>query len=140
MKMFEKSFVDAFRAGEVDAEKIDDYIEYWHTHETGNELHEFLGMTWEQYEVWVRHNNKVLNALFLDKAKPEMPICKMCGKELGVRLDDGRIIALSSYIPGNDYCYECQVEHCLNTNCDACTMGHYPDCEHLWRKKHYLEE
>ena len=28
---------------------IDEKIEYWHTHETGNSLREFLGMTEEQY-------------------------------------------------------------------------------------------
>lgn len=27
----------------------DDKIEYWHTHEMGNTLREFLGMTEEQY-------------------------------------------------------------------------------------------
>ena len=27
----------------------DDKIEYWHTHETGNSLREFLGMTEEEY-------------------------------------------------------------------------------------------
>lgn len=28
---------------------IDDKIEYWHTHETGNSLREFLGMTEQEY-------------------------------------------------------------------------------------------
>ena len=28
---------------------IDDKIEYWHTHETGNGLREFLGMTEQEY-------------------------------------------------------------------------------------------
>ena len=29
--------------------RIEDFIEYWHTHETGNSLREFLGMTKEEY-------------------------------------------------------------------------------------------
>lgn len=35
----------------LDIEKmdIDDKIEYWHTHETGNSLREFLGMTEQEY-------------------------------------------------------------------------------------------
>lgn len=28
---------------------IDEKIEYWHTHDTGNSLREFLGMTEEEY-------------------------------------------------------------------------------------------
>ena len=28
---------------------IDEKIEYWHTHETGNNLREFLGMTEKEY-------------------------------------------------------------------------------------------
>ncbi len=28
---------------------VDEKIEYWHTHETGNSLREFLGMTEQEY-------------------------------------------------------------------------------------------
>ena len=40
----------------VSADTIDDLIEYWHTHETGNSLPEFLGMTDSEYEDFVKHN------------------------------------------------------------------------------------
>lgn len=51
---FEKNFIDAFSNGEVSASDIDDYIPYWHTHETGKELHEFLGMTIDEYSLFLR--------------------------------------------------------------------------------------
>ena len=33
----------------IEKMSIDDKIEYWHTHETGNSLREFLGMTEQEY-------------------------------------------------------------------------------------------
>lgn len=50
--MMSKTFVDAFIAGEVGVHAIHDYIEYWHTHDTGNRIYEFLGMTDKQYYDW----------------------------------------------------------------------------------------
>lgn len=32
---------------------IDDWVERWHTSDTGMQLHEYLGMTWEEYGNWV---------------------------------------------------------------------------------------
>lgn len=52
--MFEKSFIEACLAGEASLDNLDDYIEYWHTHDTGNELHEFLGVTSGEYAKWLR--------------------------------------------------------------------------------------
>lgn len=34
---------------DIEKMSIDDKIEYWHTHETGNSLREFLGMTEQEY-------------------------------------------------------------------------------------------
>lgn len=47
-----KTFREAYLAGEVNQDDIHDYVEYWHTHETDNELHEFLGMTAREYSKW----------------------------------------------------------------------------------------
>lgn len=51
---FEKNFVTAYLDGEARLDSIEAYIEYWHTHETNCELHEFLGMTAYEYEQWLR--------------------------------------------------------------------------------------
>jgi DNA-directed RNA polymerase specialized sigma subunit len=37
-------------------DSIDDLVEQWNTTDTDKQLHEFLGMTWEDYCLWV--NNK----------------------------------------------------------------------------------
>ncbi len=48
--MYKKTFIDACLDAEATLFDLDDYVEYWHTHETGNSLREFLGMT--PYEYW----------------------------------------------------------------------------------------
>lgn len=40
--------------------EIDDFIEYWHKHETGNDLPEYLGMTDDEYIKWAKDSNHVL--------------------------------------------------------------------------------
>ena len=41
-------------------EKVTDPVDYWHTHETGMSLREFLGMTAEQYEEFlIQGDNKI---------------------------------------------------------------------------------
>lgn len=32
---------------------IDDLVSMWHELDTGVELHEFLGMNWEEYGFWI---------------------------------------------------------------------------------------
>lgn len=51
---YEKSFINAFLDGEVLANDIDAYIEYWHTHEVNCELYDFLGMTKNEYAHWLK--------------------------------------------------------------------------------------
>jgi hypothetical protein len=52
------TFFDRFGRGEIAAEQIDDYVDRWHD---GSEkwakqmpLHEYLGLTWPEYQGWVR--------------------------------------------------------------------------------------
>ena len=47
-----KPFVMALIAGDVSMEDLDDFVRYWHTHDTGNGLREFLGLTQEEYTQW----------------------------------------------------------------------------------------
>lgn len=141
MCKFKKPYAEALRAGEINYDAIDDYIEYWHNNDTGNSLQDFLGMTKTEMVQWIKYGDRyIFDILGIEVEPPEMPVCKMCNRELGVRMPDGGIICSSSYIEDNDYCHECQVEHCMNTNCLGCEMGTYPDCKHLELKKHYMEE
>ena len=51
------TYFDLYSRGEVGADQIDDYVGAWHdSHETWARqvpLHEFLGFTWPEYQVWV---------------------------------------------------------------------------------------
>lgn len=53
--MFDTDFITACVNGRSHLRKIDDYIDAWHEGKAGQnlELHEFLGMTAEEYAIWV---------------------------------------------------------------------------------------
>ncbi|MFA6312778.1 MAG: hypothetical protein WCV99_20765 [Sterolibacterium sp.] len=53
--MFDTDFITACVKGRAHLRKIDDYIDAWHDGRAGvgKELHEFLGMTEEEYALWV---------------------------------------------------------------------------------------
>lgn len=51
------SFVEAFRCGQAEAEEIDAWVMEWRRASIGSpaakvDLHEYLGMTWDQYRHW----------------------------------------------------------------------------------------
>jgi hypothetical protein len=48
------TFVDLCGRGEAVPDQIDDFIDLWHRSESELSLHEFLGMSWEEYSAWVR--------------------------------------------------------------------------------------
>lgn len=43
--------------GEVLLDDIDDFVEEWHEGSYTGTLHDFLGMTWEEYSLWVADND-----------------------------------------------------------------------------------
>jgi hypothetical protein len=45
-----RTFIDMAARGEVRIEAIDDYIDQWHENPGGQELHEFLGFSEDEYE------------------------------------------------------------------------------------------
>jgi hypothetical protein len=48
------TFLDQYVNGELLAEDIDDFIDTWHENPGMEELYEFLGMTAEEYSLWLR--------------------------------------------------------------------------------------
>ena len=52
-KIQENKFVDLCVMGQHHIEDIDDFIDEWHEGEGDEDLHEFLGMSWEEYALWV---------------------------------------------------------------------------------------
>lgn len=55
--MYKNFVLDCLEEG-LFIDEIDDYVEYWHTHETNMSLCEFLGFTDEEYlqlaDIWKR--------------------------------------------------------------------------------------
>lgn len=53
--MFDTDFISACAKGRAHLRKIDDYIDAWHEGNAGinQELHQFLGMSAEEYALWV---------------------------------------------------------------------------------------
>jgi len=48
------SFIEKCINDDASLGEIDDYIDEWHDSDSANalELHEFLGMSWEEYSLW----------------------------------------------------------------------------------------
>jgi hypothetical protein len=49
-----RSFIDLYVGGEVLPEEIDDYVDQWHDNPGRRQLHDFLGMTEDEYSLWLR--------------------------------------------------------------------------------------
>lgn len=69
----------------------------------------------------------------------KIPVCEMCGHELGVEVVPGYIICTSDYM-GGPVCLSCIIERCCETNCLGCELGTYPDCGNLEIKRHYMAD
>ena len=48
-----RSFIDRASTGQVLFNEIDDFVERWHRGESAEELHEYLGMTRDEYALWL---------------------------------------------------------------------------------------
>lgn len=53
------TFFEKFLRHEVKAKDIHKYIEKWHRADTAKSLHEYLGMSQEQYGIFIRYPEKV---------------------------------------------------------------------------------
>jgi hypothetical protein len=49
-----QTFIDLCLKGKVPPDEIDDFIGRWHETPKQMELHDYLGMTVEEYSLWVR--------------------------------------------------------------------------------------
>jgi hypothetical protein len=58
------TFVDLYLDGQVDFDEIDDYVDYWHdNNEDDVDLHKFLGLTKEDYKLWVEDHYSLKHVL-----------------------------------------------------------------------------
>lgn len=67
-----KTFLDTYRAGEIDdpPKEILDWIDRWHDsgQEVSIQLHEYLGMSWEDYGRWMQSDSYLTHILAAAKA------------------------------------------------------------------------
>jgi hypothetical protein len=63
------NFLELCLGGTVKPDEIDDFVDRWHEAPRGQELHDYLGMTPEEYSLWLR----VPDALpYIAEARREM--------------------------------------------------------------------
>lgn len=59
------NFIEKLKAGTVAVSSIDDYINEWHDGDSILELHEYLGMAFDEYGEWVMRGNRYLMEHFV---------------------------------------------------------------------------
>lgn len=57
MSEAKKTFIQLCIDGEVLPQEVDDFVDRWHEGTSELELHEFLGMTWDEYSAWVQRSD-----------------------------------------------------------------------------------
>jgi hypothetical protein len=50
---YNQTFISLALHGDVLADEIEDFIEAWHTSDSDLEIHEYLGMSFAEYSLWV---------------------------------------------------------------------------------------
>lgn len=97
------SFMQLALHGDVMSDEIEDFVEIWHESEIGVEIFEFLGMSWEEYSLWVSHPDYI--DLIIAARRNEMPILEAVNDNLrstdrlAARADDaGKLAALKRWI------------------------------------------
>src|SRR6266568_4673137 len=68
------TYMDLLLKGEVLQEDIDDFVAYWHEAPDNSatarqSLEDFLGMTWDEYRLWVEHPESLRFIAAAHKAK-----------------------------------------------------------------------
>lgn len=47
------NFIQQCLAHEAQCDDIDDFIQEWHQNPRGQQVYDFLGMTWQEYALWM---------------------------------------------------------------------------------------
>lgn len=59
----DRTFFEQYLAGDVEADDIDDFVDFWHSQFAGSEvyppLHDFLGMQQAEYSAWVADSSSL---------------------------------------------------------------------------------
>lgn len=108
------TFIEAVKQGKAKPEDIDDWVDKWHGLEcwrTDTPLHEYLGLTWEEYGEWVRDPDAIYRILEVRVAIYNFGPTRVDWEDLLKTLD---------------------VDNCLWVVCD------YEFCREDWRGEGYV--
>lgn len=64
-----ETFVEKYFKGKVNIEQIDNFVKQWHNCLHKIELHDFLGLTWREYSLWVEQPNSLHLILSIKKGE-----------------------------------------------------------------------
>jgi len=70
----QRNFISLALAGKVTPDQIDDYVGKWHDNSSGLALHEYLGLTCEEYGVWLSNPDQLLEILANRKSNLSTPV------------------------------------------------------------------
>lgn len=70
--MSEARFIQLALRGEVLSDEIDDFVEAWHLSDTDEEMHIFLGMSFEEYSLWASDPDAI--ELILSARHSDIPL------------------------------------------------------------------
>lgn len=97
------TFMELALSGYVMADEIEDFVERWHETDADGELHEFLGMSWEEYSLWVAHADNIY--IVLSARVTQQPVLEAVNdnlrsaNRLAARADDvSKLAALQRWI------------------------------------------
>ena len=66
--MSKETFMDSVISGKVSMSAIDDYVDNWHDGNSNLELHEFLGLTHDEYTQWVEKPGSLEDIIIMRRA------------------------------------------------------------------------
>ncbi len=58
-----KTFLELCIEGKESPSNIDDYVDEWHNGTDPREIYEFLGMTWDEYGLWVENSKAIFDII-----------------------------------------------------------------------------
>lgn len=98
-----RSFMQMALRGDVMSDEVGDFVEKWHNSPSGIEIYEYLGMTWEEYSLWVSNPDYI--DLIIAARRNERPILEAVNdnlrssERLAARADDaGKLAAVRRWI------------------------------------------
>lgn len=89
--------------GDAMSDEIEDFVEAWHGSESNEEIYDFLGMTWEEYSLWMTDPDFI--ELIIYARRSQRPLMEAVNdnlrseERLAARADEpGKLLALKRWI------------------------------------------